>query len=406
MRVNGFEVFAVANPTPSIGGPVWMFVRIDTDTGTSGYGEIFTSSVYSRPLTLVRVIEGMVEDFVLGRPVEEIESLYQRVYNSHYTHIADLTKLAVLSGIEVALWDALGKSLGRPVHALLGGRIRRSVRLYSYLSPPPDGPSGAAFWSDPEAVGRRAAQLVDEGFTGLKLDPFPLLTGGDSLAGQFVPVQPTGELLDHTEALLAAIRSAVGSRADLMLGTHGQFTTSGAVRVARRIERFDPLWFEEPVPPELAEEMALVARSTTVPIAAGERLASKAEFARLVRHDAASIFNFDVSQVGGLLEAKKISALAEATFRQVTPHVFGGPLVAAASLQLALTLPNLLIMEGNGRYDGVYAELLDEPLHWERGYLWPTDRPGMGHDLNEELARELAVTADHEFQYARPATEH
>lgn len=406
MKVSGFEVFPVANPTPDVGGPVWMFVRLDTDAGVAGYGEIFTSSVYSRPLTLARVVEGVIEEFVLGRPADEIESLYQRVYNSHYTHTGDLTKLAVLSGIEVALWDIMGKSSGRPVYSLLGGQVRPSVRMYSYLTPPPGTASDAAFWANPQAVGQRAAELVDEGFTGLKLDPFPLLTGGDSLAGQFVPVQPTRELLEHTEELLAGIRSSIGSRADLMIGTHGQFTASGAIRLARQIERFDPLWFEEPVPPELAEEMAVVARATSIPIATGERLSSKAEFARLIRHDAASIFNFDVSQVGGLLEAKKISALAEANFRQVTPHVFGGPLVAAASLQLALTLPNLLIMEGNGRYEGTHADLLDEPLRWVRGRMFPSGRPGMGHDLNEQLARALAVTSDHEFQYARPAAEH
>jgi L-alanine-DL-glutamate epimerase-like enolase superfamily enzyme len=142
-----------------------------------------------------------------------------------------------------------------------------------------------------------------------------------------------------------------------------------------------------------------------VPIAAGERLGSKAGFAELVRAGAASIFNPDVTQVGGLLEMRKIAALAEANGVQVTPHVFGGPLVAAASLQVALTLPNLLVVEGNGRYDGAYAELVMAPLDWRDGRLWPSDRPGIGHDLDEKRARQLAVTAE-SFQYRRPASDH
>ncbi|WP_460783109.1 mandelate racemase/muconate lactonizing enzyme family protein [Microbacterium tumbae] len=394
----------MANPTPEVGGPVWVFVRLDTDEGISGYGEVFPSSVFSPPLVLEKQIEAMVADFLVGRPAQDIESFFHRVHNSHYSHTGDLTKAAILSALEIALWDIRGKSLGVPVHDLLGGRMRESVRMYTYLNPPSDAASSDAFWADPEAVGRRAAELVDEGFTGLKLDPFPLLTSGDSLAGQFVPVQPTLELLDKTESLVAAVRAAVGSRADVMLGTHGQFTASGALRVAKRIERFDLLWFEEPVPPQLAEEMAVVARGTRTPIAAGERLTSKAEFARLIRHDAASIFNLDVTQVGGLLESKKIAALAEANNRQVTPHVFGGPLVAAASLHFALSVPNLVVMEGNGRYEGTYAELIDPPLDWRDGRMRPNGRPGLGADLDEERARRWRVGPEHAFQYARTPT--
>jgi 2-dehydro-3-deoxyphosphogalactonate aldolase len=400
MKVSGYEIFPVANPTPNIGGPVWMFLRLDTDSGISGYGEVFTSSAYSPPLTLAKMMADMIEDFAIGRNPEDLELYTQSVYNSHYTRSMDLCKMAISSGIEIALWDILGKSLDRPVYSLMGGRIRERARMYSYLTPAP----GAAedFWSTPDAVGKRAIELVDLGFTGLKLDPFPLLTGGDSLAGQLVPVQPTPAFLKHAEDTLAAIRDAIGSRADIIVGTHGQFTAAGAIRVAERLKPFDLLWFEEPVPPETPGEMGKVARATTIPIAAGERLASKGAFAELIRHDAAAIFNFDVTQLGGLLEARKVAALAEANGVQVSPHVFGGPLVAAASMQLAVTLPNLLILEGNGMYDGIFADLLDEPLDWSHGYLTPSDRPGMGHNLNEDLARSLAVTPDHRFQYRRP----
>jgi L-alanine-DL-glutamate epimerase-like enolase superfamily enzyme len=404
VRITGYEVFPVANPAPSLGGPVWIFVRLDTDAGCSGYGEVFTSSAWSPPGTLVRIVSDFIEQFAVGHDPANLEAFVHRVYNSHYTRRPDLLKMAVLSGAEMAMWDALGKALGRPVHKLLGGRMRHRVRMYSYLTPPP-GADPAAFWADDEAITERTRELVTVGFTALKLDPFPLLTGEDSLLGQFVPVQPSEHQLDEAERILGAVRAGTGHRADVIVGTHGQFTAAGAVRVARRIERFGPLWFEEPVPPELPAEMATVARATSVPVAAGERLASKAGFAELIRHRAAAIVNPDVTQVGGLLESRKIAALAEANGVQVTPHVFGGPLVAAASLQLALTLPNLLTMEGNGVYDGAYAELLTHPLDWRDGYLVPSDRPGLGHDLDEDKARAWAVTGE-EFAYRRARREH
>lgn len=406
MKITHCEVFAVANPNPRIGGPVWMFVRLDTDTGVSGYGEVFNSSIYTRPLLLAELLRAFVEDFVLGRDPHDVEMIYHSVYNSHFTHTGDLQKLAMLSGIEVALWDILGKNAGVPTYELWGGRVREKIPMYSYLGPGPDFDGTAdEFWSDAALVGQRAIEYVEDGFTAFKLDPLPILTGTDSLASQFVPLQPTARLLDHAETVLGAIRGAIGHRADIIIGTHGQMTAAGAIRFAKVLEPFSPLWFEEPVPPELAEEMAKVARATSIPIAAGERLASKWEFARLARHGSAAIFNFDVSQVGGLLEARKVAALAEANYIQVTPHIFGGPLVAAASAQLAVTVPNLLIMEGNGKYDGVYADLLDEPLRWEKGYLIPSGRPGIGHDLNEELARDLAVDERQSFQYIRPRTD-
>lgn len=404
MKISGYEVFPVANPRPDVGGPVWMFVRLDSDACISGYGEVFTSSAYSPPLTLARVIGDFIEEFAVGQDPANTEAFFLSVYNSHYTRSSDLLKMAMTAGVEIAMWDLVGKDLGRPVHALLGGPVRDGVRMYSYLTPPA-GVDSARFWADDEAITARTREYLALGFTALKVDPFPLLTGADTLAGQYVPVQPTEAQLTDAERILGAIRGAMGTRASLIVGTHGQFTASGAIRVARRIERFDPLWFEEPVPPEIPGEMAKVARAARVPIAAGERLGSKAGFAELIRAGAASIFNPDVTQVGGILEMRKIAALAEANGVQVTPHVFGGPLAAAASLQVALTLPNLLIVEGNGTYDGVHAELVTAPLDWHDGHLWPSDRPGIGHDLNEELARELVVT-DQALQYRRPSFDH
>jgi galactonate dehydratase len=393
VRISGVEVFAVANPSdPPIGGRLWIFVRLDTDEGVAGYGEISVNALPWRPAVIAQMTRDLVEDHLVGQEISDVEALYFRLYNSAYSHASDLTKSAITSGLEVACSDALGKAMGVPSHALLGGRLRDRVRSYTYIAPGPDDThlSGSEFWQSPQAVAARAVQYVDSGFTALKFDPLPGLMGGQDHLGQMVPVQLSLDLLAHAEEIVGAIREAVGARCDLLVGTHGQMTAAGALRLAKRLEKYDPLWFEEPVPPEMPDEMAKVARGTTIPITAGERLTSKWEFARLIDAGGVAICNLDVGQVGGLLEAKKIAALAESHYVQISPHVYGGPLVAAASIQLSLCCPNFLIMEGNGTYSGIYRELVSPPIEWSGGYFVPSARPGLGHDLNEDVARALA----------------
>src|SRR6185437_673709 len=192
--------------------------------------------------------------------------------------------------------------------------------------------------------------------------------------------------LDRCERFMRQLRAAVGSRADLLFGTHGQMTAAGAIRLARRIEPYDPLWFEEPVPPDAPEEMARVARASSVPVAAGERLATKYDFARLLQAGGAAILQPNLGRVGGLLEAKKIAALAEVQHVQIAPHLYCGPVVGAANIQLATCSPNFLILEGIERWQGLHARLLRKPIHWEEGYVIPPTEPGLGVELDEAVA--------------------
>jgi L-alanine-DL-glutamate epimerase-like enolase superfamily enzyme len=185
--------------------------------------------------------------------------------------------------------------------------------------------------------------------------------------------------------MLKAIREAVGTRADILFGTHGQFTASGALRMARAIEPYDPLWFEEPVPPDMPEVMAQVARGTSIPIATGERLATKWEFARVIEHRAASILQPDLGRSGGILETKKIAAMAEAWHIQVAPHCYCGPIVAAANIQLAATLPNFLILESIKTWDGFHEKLLRKKIEWQDGWVIPSKEPGLGVELDEAV---------------------
>ena len=162
-------------------------------------------------------------------------------------------------------------------------------------------------------------------------------------------------------------------------------TAAGAIRLARRLEPYDPLWFEEPVPPDAPEEMARVARATSIPIATGERLATKYDFARVLGAGAAAILQMNLGRVGGILEAKKIAALAEVHHVQLAPHLYCGPVVGAANIQLATCSPNFLILEGIERWQGFHAEVLVKPIRWEAGYVIPPTEPGLGVELNEEL---------------------
>jgi 2-dehydro-3-deoxyphosphogalactonate aldolase len=235
-------------------------------------------------------------------------------------------------------------------------------------------------YSDPDAAAARALEYVEQGFTAVKFDP----AGPYSV---FDPRQLSLGDLDRSERFVKAIREAVGSRADLLFGTHGQLTTSGAIRLARRLEPYDPLWFEEPTPPENPREMARVARQTSIPIATGERLTTKYEFARVLENQAASILQMALGRVGGLLEAKKIAGMAEAHYAQIAPHLYCGPIEAAANIQLAACSPNFLILECIKTFGGFHAEILDAPLQWEDGSIIPPTAPGIGVSLNEEVAR-------------------
>jgi len=186
--------------------------------------------------------------------------------------------------------------------------------------------------------------------------------------------------------VIRKVREAVGVSADLLFGTHGQFTASGAIRLASRLEPHDPLWFEEPVPPDDFAGMARVVAGTSIPIAAGERLTTKTEFARLL--DAGvGIVQPNLGRAGGILEGKKIAALAEAHNAQIAPHLYCGPIVGAANIQLATCSPNFLILEGIRDWGGFHADLLKTPIHWEDGYVIPPTAPGLGVELDEDVAR-------------------
>jgi galactonate dehydratase len=376
MKITGVETFVVGNPPPHFGGAYFIFLKLSTDAGITGLGEVY--SVPFHPHVVARMIEDVCERKVIGTDPHRIEVLWRRVYSSGYTQRPDVSLVGVLSGIEMACWDIIGKACGKPIYELLGGRVHDRLRSYSYLYPKPG--DATDVYMDADLAAERAAEYAALGFTALKFDPAGPFSAFD-------PRQPSLESLDRSEDFARKLRAAVGSSCDLLFGTHGQFTVSGAVRLARRLEPYDPLWFEEPTPPEMPEEMAMVARQTSIPIATGERLTTKYEFSRVLELRAAAILQMTLGRVGGLLEARKIAGMAEAHYVQVAPHLYCGPVQGAANIQFSSCTPNFLILESIYCWDGFHADLLKQPIRWEAGYVIPPETPGLGIELNEEVAR-------------------
>jgi len=382
MKIADLKTYVVANPPPHHGGPYFIFLKLTTDDNIEGFGEVY--GVPFSPHRVTSLIEDTVERHVLGWDPFRTERLWRNIYSSGYSQHPDLTTMGVLSGIEIACWDIVGKALGQPIYNLLGGQVREKLRSYTYLyaSPQtvlPEGSRATSIHTDPVAAPERAAHYVEQGFTAVKFDPVGPMSTLD-------PRQLSLEALENAELVTGNVRDAVGSKCDLLIGTHGQMTTSSAIRLAKRLEQFDPLWFEEPVPPENTSEMARVARSTSIPVASGERLTTKYEFVDLLEKQAAAILQPALSRVGGIMEAKKIAGMAEAHYVQIAPHLYCGPIEAAANIQIAACSPNFLIQESIETFGGFYAELLKEPIKWEDGYILPPDKPGLGVELNEEVA--------------------
>ena len=375
MKITDCKTFVVGNPPPHFGGQYFIFVKLITDNGIAGYGEVY--SVPFHPHVVARMIEDVFARQIEGTDPFKIERLWRIVYSSGFTQRPDTSILGILSGIEMACWDIVGKALGKPVYELLGGQVHERLRSYTYIYPEPDDKTDV--YVDPDLAVQRALKYADMGFTAVKFDPVSPFTAFD-------PRQLSLEALDRAERFVRMLREALGTRCDLLFGTHGQMTTSSAIRLAKRLEPYDPLWLEEPTPPENAEEMARVARQTSIPIATGERLGSKYEFARLLSEQAASILQMNLGRVGGILEAKKIAGMAEAHYAQIAPHLYCGPIVGAANVQISACTPNFLILESIQDWGGFHAEILKTPMRWEEGYVIPPSTPGIGVELDEEVA--------------------
>ena len=370
MKVTGVETILISNIAPYRGGEYWLFVQLITDEGITGLGERPTGHAQDLR-SQINLIHQICDKFVIGNSPFDIEKMWQRVYGSvhDYRH-PSLYGTPALSAIEMACWDIVGKALNQPIYNLLGGKVHDQLRGYAYM--PTEG-----IWDDPSKAGKTAEKLVKAGNTACKFDPFtPFILAPKDFSLKFIR---------HVGKIFQAIRDAVGDELEVAIGTHGQFSTAGAIRVAAELEQYSPYWFEEPVSPENVDEMARVAAHTSIPIAAGERLVTKYEFSQLLKKQAAQIIQVDVGQCGGILEAKKVASMAEAHYAMIAPHMYCGPIAMAAAVQVDTCSPNFLIQEFNT--NDLHSEIFVEPIQLENGYIKPPTGPGLGVELDQAVVK-------------------
>lgn len=361
MKLESIETYATAPPS-GIGGSFWILVKVTTDDGIEGIGECY--GIPFSPSIACDMVRDTFDRCIAGENPDNIEAMFRRVYSAGFTQRPDPTMMSVFSGIEMAVWDIRGKALDRPVYDLLGGAFHDRVRTYTYLYPrnvhDPSLPADKAdVYHDAQEAAARAFEYIEQGWTAVKQDP----AGPYSFQGgrELSMVE-----LERCEQNVRAIREAVGTRADILFGTHGQMTTSSAIRLAQRLEPYDPLWFEEPCPPDQIEAIGKVAAATSIPVSTGERLTTRMEFHEALKAGV-SILQPDIGRSGGIWETKKIAVMAELYNAQVAPHIYCGPVAHAAAAHVAISSPSFLILETIDT--PFHAAVLQQPLEWDEGYV-------------------------------------
>ncbi len=338
----------------------WVFVKVETDEGISGVGE---GTLEYKEMALCGAIEH-IKSYLVGKDPRKIEKHYHDIYRDAYWR-GGAVLMSALSAVEMALWDILGKSLGVPVYQLLGGKVNDDCRIYV------NGWFAGA--KTPEEFGEKAKEAVKKGVTAMKWDPF-----GKSY------LQISNKELDTALRCVDAVRSAVGNEVDLLIEGHGRFDVPTGIQIARELEVFRPMFFEEPVPPNNLEALYAVREKSPVAIAAGERLYTRYDYNRLFEMRCADYIQPDISHAGGIMELKKIAAIAEAKYIPFAPHNPSGPIANAATLQLAACCPNFTILEIMYSDVEYRKDVTTEKLLYANGRIKIPDTPGLGIELCEE----------------------
>lgn len=355
--------------------PRWCFLRVDTDEGISGWGEPI---VEGRARTIVAAI-GELAGYLVGTDPMRIQHQWQTLTKGGFYRGGPLLSSAV-AGIDQALWDITGKALGVPVYQLLGGRVRDRIRIYTHV----DG--------DPATIADQIRARLTQGYTAIKLALPPQRR-----------ILETPQVVRETVDLVAAAREAAGDDVDLAVDFHGRLSLPAARRILPLLEPMLPLFVEEPVVPELSGRLTEITRATTIPVATGERLYSRWDFAPVLDAGVA-VVQPDVSHAGGISEVFRIAALAESYDAAIAPHCPLGPITLAASLQIGLAVPNLLLQEQSldlhaytGPSSPSMLDYLADPgvFGFRDGWVDPLAGPGLGIDIDEDaLVRAAARSHD------------
>jgi galactonate dehydratase len=364
MKIKSLETF-LANA----GLRNYLFVRLTTDTGVTGLGE---ATLEWQEKAVDVLLNEWVASRIIGKDPFDIEAVVGDMVRDQYQ--GGSTVMTAISAAEIAMWDIIGKSTGEPVCRLIGGRAKRELIAYA------NGWYGGC--ETPSDYADRARQVVALGYRAMKFDPF-------TTAWKFL----TPEEERHALAIVDAVAEAVGPDTGLMIEIHGRLAAGDAIRFIRKLEGRNILWCEEPVAPESLDLLKAVKEATNLPISAGERLYAMADFARLTSLHACDVVQMDVAHCGGIAAAKKIAGLATIQDMAISPHCSIGPVALAATLQVAWSSPNMLMLESFAEFDVDWRNGLVSgwnPL--DRGVFRLPDRPGLGIELDQ------AVIAAHPYK--------
>jgi len=361
----------ITDLTPLVLGTPWrnlVFVKLETDEGLVGVSEARSVNRTEAVLAYLATVKGK---YVLGSDPMDIESLVHRMFMGDFARVADIAGMGIAL-VEMACWDLVGKALDQPVYRLLGGAVRDRIKAY------------ANGWytveRTPQEFHAAARRVVDRGYLALKLDPF---------GAGFYELEPSEKTL--AISLVEAVRDAVGPDVEILLEMHGRFSPATAIEMAREMKPFKPSWVEEPVPPDNAEMLAKAAAKIDIPVATGERVHTRYEVMHLLKLGCVDVLQTDITESCGLLEGKKIAAMADAQYVTFAPHNVGGPLSTAACLHLAACTTNFKIQEHfNDFVDSWVKEAATGPGYPEvqDGYFPLPGGPGLGVELNEDFIRE------------------
>ncbi|MBM3959390.1 MAG: mandelate racemase/muconate lactonizing enzyme family protein [SAR202 cluster bacterium] len=346
-----------------------IFVEVSTDEGITGWGEV-TSTFPAANRTVCSTITHL-SSVLVGEDPTKIERLWHKAFRV-FTYMGSRgASTHAISGIDIALWDILGKSLGKPIHALLGGAVRDSVDLYTH----------PGRYTTPKEAAAEAKLIKDSGHMALKMDPFPQMPEEKDgyLSGKM-----TGEAEDRAAETIAAVRAVVGPHIEILIDAHGRFDVPTAIRLANRLAEYKIGWFEEPVPVESYHALRQVKNQLKVPISVGERIHTRWEFIPIFENELADYVMPDVTWTGGISELKKISTMAEAYYVPVSPHDASGPINVLAGAHVMMTVPNFYRLETSRYKLDAYDVFIDEPLNIRSGKLIMPERPGLGIEMNRE----------------------
>jgi galactonate dehydratase len=362
----------------------WTFVKVLTDEGIYGVGEVHPASgTGGTPFASRAAIEYHAE-YLIGKDPREIERNWQHMFRRCLFR-GGSDAMAALGGIDMAVWDIAGKAAGLPVHKLIGGPTRDQIRVYAHLG-----------GETPEIMAENAIALKEEGYTALRYYPI-----GSFNASTMPGYQ---ELVHIAVSYTAAVREAVGPDLDLMIDVVNRLTPPEAIAIGRALEPYGLYFFEDPIEPDSIDAMAHVAANVPMPVASGERLYTIYQFQELVNKNASAYARPDMSLVGGITNMRKIAAICEAAYVGVAPHNPLSPIMTAANVQFDAATHNIAIQEYRPtEATEATAELVDQPVEIKDGHLQIPDRPGLGIDLNleafkhhppERRARPLLTTSD------------